>query len=207
MEKLNISLSYGKATAQTASLTITAYHLRPDGSNGYVRELATQNSTIARTQTFENIWTDHRGVNIGRMYRTDLRAPGQALLMLDFSRTRNGAYSHRFGIVLRVRSGAAYQRINLKQAALPTTQNADEFGLFFGRADLLSERELREAGIDYVSVYNVEDQIMDLLSFTLLSPETSKAPQTQTIVTYEGVKTVQAARAPSRRLLLAKKPQ
>lgn len=149
--------------------------------------------------------TDHRGALITQRVKHE----DGTVILLQASWKRGGSPIRDGALFLRLRTGAASYRIRAKVPQDATTICGPLFTVFEGHADILNESELTVLNLkvprSYTDRFMQLDEIDECFQIEEFAPATVDKPQLTAVATSEGVKMVELAAMPSRRLRVGRR--
>lgn len=184
MEDQVVSVGFGKENFQSTGVSLGAFHL----ASPWRRELP---SKVLKRQGAMQVFpaSVYPEIN-GKLFIDTVRAPEGTMLLLMSSHKRiiregRPPMLHDGALVLRTRATGPMLTVH---ASLPTSQEAlltGKFLAFQGRADVLTQHDMEEFGLqvpsNFVETYFDADEVADCFEVSIISPGISEKPRLESI--------------------------
>lgn len=199
-----LNIGYGKANLSATLATYVAWKVKAPFDK---ESAAMSGHRITGSYHAEPVGTnDHRGALISQR----VKHFDGTVILLQASWKRGGSPIRDGALFLRLRTGAASYRIRAKVPQDATTVCGPLFTVFEGHADILTEAELTVLNLkvprNYTDRFMQLDEIDECFTIEEFAPAQVERPQLTAVATSEGVKMVELAAAPSRRLRVGRRP-
>lgn len=197
--RATIRVGFGKAVLSTSTTTFSV--MRVVGP--WNREPAAT-SGVRRPGTATKHFVGAHGDMNGTLYADVVEHEPGTFLLVSASKTVKGSPVSEGSIILRLRPGAAV--LNVIGKLPPASENmfGTNFSLFQGNADILSVEEAELLGLrvprGYVDRFFDPEEIGERFDVVEITPEVTAKPEFAPIITPSGVKVVEVAAAPTRRI-------
>lgn len=198
-----IHVGYGKANLTQTLASYVAWKVAPPFDK---ESAANSGQRIPGSYHAEPVGTtDHRGALITQR----VKHRDGTVILLQSSWKRGGSPIRDGAIFVRLRSGAPSYRIRAKVPQDQHSVCANVFTVFEGRADILSGPELTVLNLqiprNYTDRFMQLDELEECYEIEEFAPAIVERPQLTAVATSEGVKMVELATPPSRRLRVGRR--
>lgn len=196
-----VTVGYGKTNFDTASATLTAFHVEGE----FVRTLASKK--LDKHGTTIHIPTSVSPDITGFLHQDSVFAPDGTVLCVTVSGKFKGAPMRDGAVFIHTRKeGPSLLISSILPSSMHSTLQSNRHTLFSGRGDILTVEELKELGIipnkNWVAAYMNPEEVEECFAITVLAEAVAEKPRVERHVSSSGEEVSLVLRRQKRRMRL-----